>query len=94
MRQNYQRFRCVPEPSGTWAVWDFETGAAATLGGCVLNGRTEERARAACDILRRIYRNRLDASSMRQEANGSEGFLRKRRPLGLRLVQSMPYPVG
>lgn len=88
MGESYQRFRCVPEPSGTWAVWDFQIGAAATLGGCVLNGRTEDRARAACDILRRIYRNRLDASSVRQKANGSERFPRKRRPAGLRLVQT------
>lgn len=67
------RFRCLPEPSGTWMVWDNETGAAAALGGCVLRGRTEERARAACEILKRIYRNRLDASSVRRAGKSGGG---------------------
>ena len=46
-------------------VWDEEASAPAVLGGCLLEGRSEQRAKAAADILERIYRNRLDASSMR-----------------------------
>ena len=65
MDQLNHRFHCLREPSGTWMVWDNVTGRPATLGGCVLKGRSEHRARAACDILTRIYRNRLDAFSIR-----------------------------
>ena len=65
MEQRNHRFHCLREPSGTWTVWDNVTGGPATLGGCVLEGRSEGRARAACDILTRIYRNRLDAFSIR-----------------------------
>ena len=67
-------------------VWDNETGAPATLGGCVLKGRSEDRARAACEILKRIYRNRLDASSMRK-AEEQGGEARRKWPRRLRLVQ-------
>ena len=65
MEQRNHRFHCQREPSGMWMVWDNVTGGPATLGGCVLEGRSEGRARAACDILTRIYRNRLDAFSIR-----------------------------
>ena len=61
----HDRFTCMPEPTGTWMVWDRSTEAPATLGGCVLKGRSEVRARAACDILARIYKNRLDLPSLR-----------------------------
>lgn len=83
MDKHHRRFRCLPEPSGTWMVWDEATGAVATLGGCALRGRSEERARAACEILKRIYRNRLDAASMR-DAKGPG--LDRRRSDGLRLA--------
>lgn len=73
MEERHRRFCCLPEPSGTWMVWDNETGAPANLGGCSLKGRSEERARAACEILKRIYRNRLDASSVRQVAKPGPG---------------------
>ncbi len=63
MEERYPRFRCMLEPSGTWMVWDDMTGAPAALGGFVLTGRSEERARAACGVLKRIYRSRLDARS-------------------------------
>jgi len=59
------RFRCLQDPEGSWMVWDDKTSSPATLGGCVLRGRREGRARAACEILERIYRNRLDAQSDR-----------------------------
>jgi len=61
-------------------VWDAATGAPATLGGCVLRGRSKDRARAACEILRRIYRNRLDAVSMRDARRSG---LERRRELHL-----------
>jgi hypothetical protein len=64
MEKSAPRFRCLPEPSGTWMVWDDMTGAPASLGGCALEGRNEDRARAACEILKRIYQNRLDAFSI------------------------------
>ncbi len=60
-----KRFTCRREPSGTWMVWDRHNHAPATLGGCELKGRDEMRARAACDILIRIYGNRLDLRSLR-----------------------------
>ena len=83
MDKHHRRFRCLPEPSGTWMVWDEATGAVATLGGCALRGRSEERARAACEILKRIYRNRLDAASMR---DAKRPGLDRRRSGGLRLA--------
>jgi hypothetical protein len=49
-------------------VWDDVADAPATLGGCVLLGRTWERAKVARDLLRRIYDNRLDARSVRAQA--------------------------
>jgi len=90
MGESYQRFRCVSESSGTWAVWDHELGAAASLGGCLLKGRSEESARAACDILRRIYLNRLDAFAVRQEAKPGGAVTRNRRAPGLRRVHASP----
>jgi hypothetical protein len=65
MAHRNRRFRCRREASGTWMVWDDETSAPAVLGGSVLQGRSEGRARVACDILERIYRNQLDARSMK-----------------------------
>jgi len=50
-------------------VWDNHKGAPASLGGCVLRGREKFRAEAACNVLKRIYANRLDARSMRCWAN-------------------------
>lgn len=83
MEQYRQRFRCVPEPSGTWMVWDDVMCAPAALGGYALKGRSEDRARAACEILKRIYRNRLDAVSIR-ESKGRRTV--QKRPTGLHLV--------
>jgi hypothetical protein len=57
------RFCCHREPSGTWTVWDEVDDAPASLGGCLLIGRTWQRAKAACDLLMRIYDNRLEARS-------------------------------
>lgn len=54
------RFTCIRETDGLWSVWDHVLGVPAILGGCRLVGRDEARARAACDVLRRIYKNRLD----------------------------------
>lgn len=71
MAHRKRRFRCRREASGTWTVWDDETSAPAALGGSVLQGRSEERAKTACDILERIYRNHLDASSLRQSRKPS-----------------------
>ncbi|TPM19950.1 hypothetical protein FKO01_46915 [Mesorhizobium sp. B2-3-3] len=68
MEDRQPRFRCRPAPSGTWTVWDHVADEPATLGGRKLVGRTWERARSACDLLRRIYDNRLDARSVRQDA--------------------------
>ncbi|WP_442578032.1 hypothetical protein ACSBOB_21055 [Mesorhizobium sp. ASY16-5R] len=66
MKIGAPRFTCIPEPSRTWMVWDSKAERPAELGGCALSGRTEERARVACEILRRIYSNRLDACSLRK----------------------------
>ncbi len=78
MDQRNRRFRCLPEPSGTWTVWDDVTGAPANLDGCMLEGRSKDRARAACEILERIYRNRLDAFSVRQGSRtGAAGIGRQ-----------------
>ncbi|MER9651869.1 hypothetical protein NKJ14_33845, partial [Mesorhizobium sp. M0199] len=53
-------------PSGTWMVWDEVDNAPASLGGCSLVGRTWQRAKVACDLLKRIYDNRLEARSQRE----------------------------
>ena len=66
MKTSTPRFKCLPDLSGTWMVWDNKTERPAELGGCVLHGRIEERARAACGILTRIYDSRLDACSVRK----------------------------
>ena len=66
-------------------VWDDIAGAPASLGGCVLEGRNEDRARAACEILKRIYQNRLDAFSIGKMPRA--GVMRTRGPI-------MPYIVG
>ena len=61
------QFECRREMSGTWMVWDLTRNAVASLGGCALRGRTEERARAACEVLIQIYKNRLDARTVRAD---------------------------
>jgi hypothetical protein len=66
MEDRQPRFRCRPEPSGTWTVWDDVADAPASLGGCALLGRTWERAKVARDVLRRIYDNHLEARSVRR----------------------------
>ncbi|MFK0688830.1 hypothetical protein ACFX5Q_11560 [Mesorhizobium sp. IMUNJ 23033] len=68
MEDHKARFRCRPEPSGTWMVWDDVDHAPASLGGCLLIGRTWQRAKVGCDLLRRIYDNRLESRSL-----GSKG---------------------
>jgi hypothetical protein len=55
-----ERFTCKEDPDGTWSVWDHVMDKTASLGGRVLTGSDEWRARAACDVLTRIYRNRLE----------------------------------
>ena len=62
------RFTCVPDADDTWMVWDTFLGGPASLGGCVLRRREFARAEAARNILNRIYKNRLDLSSMREDA--------------------------
>ena len=94
MEERDQRFCCVPEQSGAWTVWDKVTGAPATLGGCVLQKRSEDRARAACEILKRIYRNRLDASSSRLAVKSLAAAPRKRAKGRLHLFQTPEYPIG
>jgi hypothetical protein len=90
-----QRFCCGPEPSGTWTVWDKVTGAPATLGGGALEGRSEDRAKAACEILKRIYGNRLDAPSTHQAAESrAAAAARKRSEEGRRLLRARDYPIG
>jgi hypothetical protein len=42
-------------------VWDNYLHVPATLGGRELRGRQQQRARAACEVLKSIYENRLDA---------------------------------
>lgn len=74
MTTSTPRFKCIPEPSGTWMVWDTMTEQPAELGGCVLRGRLEERARVACSILSRIYGNSLDALSLRKLARRERLF--------------------
>jgi hypothetical protein len=62
------RFECRPEPSGTWMVWDTEKNRPSTLGGSVLNGMEKGRAATACELLTRIFRNRLEVRSVRHDA--------------------------
>ena len=85
MEKRAPRFNCLREPSGTWMVWDNAADRPAALGGCVLKGRSEDRARAACDILTRIYRNRLDAFSIRKS---------KGRDRNAVLVEGDTFPGG
>jgi hypothetical protein len=73
MEDHQPRFRCHPEPSGTWTVWDDVIDAPATLGGSILLGRTWQRAKVARDVLRRIYDSRLEARSLRRTAKPSAG---------------------
>ena len=63
-----QRFECLPEPTGTWMVWDNSRNRLAMLGGRPLGGRPKDRAQAACTVLASIYRSRLDACAVRQHA--------------------------
>lgn len=73
------RFECRRDIGpDDWMVWDNVGNAAASLGGCMLRGRTEHRARAACDILTAIYRSGLDCASLRKKLAAS---LRERAPL-------------
>jgi hypothetical protein len=59
MDSELPRFECRrEEESGTWMVWDRSRQQVAEIGGCPLRGREEHRARVACTILTRIYRNR------------------------------------
>ena len=59
MEKHTPRFRCLPDVSGRWTVWDDLTAGPAILGGLILKGRSEERATVACGILKRIYRTAL-----------------------------------
>jgi hypothetical protein len=64
MRADPPRFECLPEPTGTWMVWDNSRDALATLGDRPLSGRQKDRAQAACTVLANIHRSRLDAGPM------------------------------
>lgn len=50
------RFYCLVEPAGQWTVWDSFQEKPASLGGCLLTGREEQRAEAACGVLNRIHK--------------------------------------
>lgn len=60
---SYQRFECVQEPTGTWAVIDSQTGKPAKLDGKLLAGRDRPHVEAACLILRKIYHKGLEHKS-------------------------------
>ncbi len=68
MHADLPRFECLPEPTGTWMVWDNRRNRLATLDSLPLGGRQKDRARAACAVLASIYRSRLDACAVRQDA--------------------------
>jgi len=57
------RFPTYCASDGTWLVWDNDSGRPAELGGAVVGGLSEPRAKAAASILARIYQRRLDAQS-------------------------------
>ena len=61
-----ERFTCRENSDGTWSVWDHLRNEPASLGGRTLTGSEERRARAACDVLTRIYRNRLEHAPTHQ----------------------------
>ena len=61
------RFECLPDKLGMWMVRANATHCLAELAGKVLHGREKQRAEAACSVLSKIYRGRLDASSVRQD---------------------------
>lgn len=61
------RFECKREPSGTWMVWDNKRDSPASLGGFVLRGQEKARARTACDLLTKIFHNRLEARDVGED---------------------------
>jgi hypothetical protein len=61
MTRDQQRFECRREPAGTWMVWDLVESKPAKLGGCEMRGREAQRATAACAVLNRIFKGRLEA---------------------------------
>jgi hypothetical protein len=63
---NCCRFECRRDPGAqTWSVWDNVRSTVASLGGSELRGKSEERARAACELLSAIYLGGFDHASQR-----------------------------
>jgi len=60
MEDHKARFRCCPERSGTWRK-------------SVLIGGTWQRTKVACDLLKRIFDNQLEAGSRCSEGKPSGG---------------------
>lgn len=63
MEDGAERFSVVADPTGTWSVWDSKKDTPAEMAGSALVDLDRPRALAACGILNRIYRNRLDRCS-------------------------------
>ncbi|MBE7183414.1 MAG: hypothetical protein INR68_03280 [Methylobacterium mesophilicum] len=53
------RFTLVLDPVDQWSVWDNETGEPTFFGDMLLAGMSKVEAEAACEILNRIYENRM-----------------------------------
>ena len=45
------RFECFPDPLNRWIVWDLVQDDLATIGNDRLIDLTEDKARAACELL-------------------------------------------
>jgi hypothetical protein len=60
-----RRFACCRDSTGAWMVWDQNDGRPACLGGLELAGLPKDRARAAFNVLERIYTAGHDAISIR-----------------------------
>jgi len=54
------RFAVVPEPCGTWTVWDGLRNEPATLGDGILIGLNRRKAEAACGVLIRTHETHRD----------------------------------
>jgi hypothetical protein len=66
MGNTQPRFKCVQDPTGTWAVIDHQTGKPAKLDGRLLIGRVRTDAEAARLILEKIYSKGLEHESDRR----------------------------
>ena len=48
--QRRDRFECMPEPTGSWMVWDEARERPAELAGVPLVGLAENEARSLCRL--------------------------------------------